>query len=121
MHGLSVICLYDVWAICDLFHIAVQMGEEPPPSLIPSLRVLSSVAGSGVPVSHHSGNLSADTTLPMPSSDDKQDLVYITDGLPPVPRKLCEKIQSRQYVNLIDLSPRSIKKQGGGKSFLATV
>lgn len=107
-----------VWIICDLFFIAVQMGEEPPPNLIPSLRVLSSAAGSGVPDSNLSSILAADNTLPGPSSEDRLELVYITDGLPPVTRKLYDKIQAWQYINLLDLSPKSIKKREEESHFL---
>ena len=92
------------------------MGESPPDALIPTVNILldvallSSTGNDQCALLRQLGDVSQPSVQSSVQSD-LSDLVYITDGLPPIPKKLYQKIEDWQFVNLHDLLFNSAKGQ----------
>ena len=115
---LVVICFYSqVLLLLPLGN--VSMGVLPSVDLLPTLQVLSSTA-EGVPPPVAASELTKHPELSLDDSlgSDKADLVYIADGLPPILKKLFQKIQNWQFINLPDLSPKSARGREEEQQFL---
>ncbi len=102
---------------------AVALGSLPPASALPPLSsVVGSLGSLGVPSAHNtmasslSGSTASSTAtatsgllqllfLQREESVAKRARVWIGDGLPTVPKKLVERIQKWDYVNLGELRP----------------
>ena len=102
--------------------LGITMGELPLASLMPTLNMLSSLNTSQLqPLesTHISSALSSSPLItPTSHSEDKTDLVYIAEGLSPIPKKIYEKIKLWQFIHLPDLSPKSARSREEETQFL---
>ena len=75
---------------------SIQMGQSPPDALIPTVNILSDAALLGstgndqCALSSQLGDVSQ-TSVQSSVQSDLSDLVYITDGLPPIPKNCIKK------------------------------
>ena len=101
---------------------SIQMGQSPPHALIPTVDILSDAALSSAGINQCAllsqlGDVSQ-TSVQSSVQSDLSNLVYITDGLPPIPKKLYQKIKDWQFVDLHDLSFKSAKGREEENNFL---
>ena len=72
---------------------SIQMGQSPPDALIPTVNILSDAALLSSTGNDQCALLSqlgdvAQTSVQSSVQSNLSDLVYINDGLPPIPKKL---------------------------------
>ncbi len=95
------------------------MGVMPPSNLMPTLNILQAAGVSGVPDATVLGSQSIEGPIDTPDLvGEGSDLVYVANGLPPIPKKIFEKIKNWQYVNLVELSTKSAKGREEERQFL---